>query len=73
MQPKPVSSSVRYPRLAAAGFLLGVTIVTLAATLGILWIFVPEVAARTVTQAVAVAVQLADLCRGVFETVNPAR
>lgn len=72
MQPKPVTSSVRYPRLAAAGFLLAVTVVTLAATLGVLWIFVPEVAARTVQQAVGVAEQAVAVCRWAVARLAPA-
>lgn len=65
LQAKPVTSSVRYPRLAALGFLIGVTIVTLAATLGILWLFVPDVATSMLGQASEVAQQIADYVRAV--------
>jgi hypothetical protein len=61
MQAKPVTSTLRYPRLAALAFLLAVTLVTLAATLGILWLFVPEVAARTVEQALLLALGLVQV------------
>lgn len=60
MQAKPVTSTLRYPRLAALAFLLAVTFVTLAATLGILWLFVPDVAARTVERAVELVFGLAE-------------
>ncbi|PPG39271.1 hypothetical protein C5C17_10705 [Pseudoclavibacter sp. RFBA6] len=60
MQAKPVTSSLRYPRLAALAFLLAVTLVTLAATFGILWLFVPDVASRTVERAVELAFGLAE-------------
>lgn len=73
MQAKPVTSSVRFPRLAALGFLLGVTIVTLAATLGILWLFVPDVATSMVGQASGVAQELADLARTVVAGLTAGR
>lgn len=71
-QEKPVTSSVRFPRLAATAFLLGVTVVTLLATLGILWLFVPEVAARTVDQVARSAAHLADVVRTVATALASA-
>ncbi|PPF47240.1 hypothetical protein C5B85_02955 [Pseudoclavibacter sp. AY1F1] len=66
-----MTSSLRYPRLAAAGFLLAVSLVTLAATLGILWLFVPEVAARIVEQVVVIVQQVADLTRAFASRLGP--
>lgn len=71
-QPKPVTHAVRYPRLAAAAFLGVVTVATLAVTLGILWIFVPEVADRTLQQAARAGAQVVDFVESVLTVLLPA-
>ena len=68
-QPTTVTSSLRYPRLAAAGFLLAVTAVTLATTFGILWLFVPDVALRTLEQCIQFGTRLVGLGQALVDTV----
>ncbi|WP_146081002.1 MULTISPECIES: hypothetical protein [unclassified Pseudoclavibacter] len=64
-----MTSSLRYPRLAAAGFLLVVTAVTLAATFGILWLFVPDVALRTLEQCIQFGTRLVGLGQTMVDAV----
>ncbi|MBF4458144.1 MULTISPECIES: hypothetical protein [unclassified Pseudoclavibacter] len=65
-----MTSSLRYPRLAAAGFLLAVTAVTLVATFGILWLFVPDVARRTLEQCVQFGAGLVSLVQALVDALT---
>lgn len=64
-----MTSSLRYPRLAAAGFLLAITAVTLAATLGVLWLFVPDVALRTLEQCIQFGTRLVGFGHAMVDAV----